>query len=318
MTRTIGEIFAFILLIGSMIIIPILIYAYAPWKSTDGRRVIYLTAVAEKGIWTEDKVNSFNSAWKDFSAAHIVITKGEEVLFRLTSADVTHTFYIPELNLGPIVVEAGYTYDIIFKADTSGTFTYYCTTVCGQCHFYMQGILTVVDDGEVPVNITLLTGEQQLASLTKHEDEQELNASNFIVFGKNIFEEKGCITCHGKNGSGGVKNPYYVNKEVPPLNNLASTLKIDWPEDGDVIINLLKNNADLYSLEDSEPIENYSRFLAQYKSIIKKIMVGADTLQTVQPDSPQPPLFMPAWEHRLSEEEANTIIAYMITLNNWE
>lgn len=317
MTRTIGEIFSFILLIASMIIIPILIYAYAPWKSSDERKVIYLTAVAEKGIWTEDRVNSFNSAWKDFSAAHVVLTKGEEVLFRFTSADVTHTFYIPELNFGPIVVEAGYTYDVPFIADTSGIFTYYCTTVCGHCHFYMQGLLTVVEEGELK-DTTLLAGEQQMACIMKHEDEKKISGDNFIISGKNIFEENGCSTCHGENGRGGVKNPYYVNKDVPTLNNLASTLKIDWPEDGDIIINLLEKNADLYSLEDSEPIENYSRFLAQYKSIISKIMVGADSLQTVKPGNPQPPLVMPAWEHRLSAEEVNAVIAYLITQNDWD
>lgn len=317
MTRTIGEIIAFILLIGSMIIIPIMIYAYAPWNSSDKQKVIYLTAVAETGVWTAEKVNSFNSGWKDFSAAHVILKKGEEVLFRFTSADVTHTFYIPELNLGPIVVEAGYTYDVPFTADSAGTFTYYCTTVCGHCHFYMQGILTVLDEGEVP-STNSSASKQQMACLIDHNEKKEIPINNFIVSGKNIFEEKGCITCHGENGRGGIKNPFYVNKEVPALNNLASTLKIDWPEDGDVIINLLEQNIDLYGLEDSEPIENYGRFLAQYKSIINKIMVGADSLQTVQPGSPQPPLVMPAWEHRLSEKEINSVIAYLITLNTWE
>lgn len=315
--RKLGEIFAFILLIGSMIIVPILIYAYAPWKSSNEQKVIYLTAVAKKGVWTDERVNSFNFRNKDLSAAHIVLTKGEEVLFRFTSADVTHSFYIPELDLGPIVVEAGYTYDVPFKADTTGTFTYYCTTVCGHCHFYMQGVLTVIDEGEIP-DTTSMAGNQQMACLMNHESNKEISESNFIISGKNIFEEKGCISCHGKNGQGGVKNPYYVKNEVPSLNNLASTLKIDWPEDGDAIIYLLEKNADFQSLEDSEPIENYSRFLAQYNSIINKIMVGADSLQTVLPENPQPPLVMPAWEHHLSKKEINAVIAYMITLNDWE
>lgn len=317
MKKSIGEIIAFVLLIGSLIIIPIMIYASAPWKSSDDQKVIYLTAVANKGVWTDQKVNSLNAAWKDFSAAHIVLTKGEEILFRLTSADVTHSFYIPELNLGPIIVEAGHTYDVPFKADSSGTFTYYCTTACGDCHFYMQGLLSVVEEGELP-DTTSLDGKQEMACLMIHEDDKQNIASNFITKGKNIFKAEGCITCHGENGKGGVNNPFYVNKEVPTLNNLASTLKIDWPEDGDIIIKLLENNADLFSLEDSEPIDNYGRFLAQYQSILSKIMVGADTLQTIQPGSPQPPLVMPAWQHRITQEEVNAVMAYMISLNDWD
>lgn len=294
-----------------------MIYAAAPWKSSDDQKVIYLTAVANKGVWTDQKVNSLNAAWKDFSAAHVVLTKGEEVLFRLTSADVTHSFYIPELNLGPIIVEAGHTYDVLFTADSSGTFTYYCTTACGDCHFYMQGILTVIEEGEL-IDTQDLASMPVMNCIMIHEDDEKEIPEGFIATGKAIFETEGCMTCHGENGKGGINNPFYVNKEVPTLNNLASTLKIDWPEDGDIIIKLLENNADLFSLEDSEPIDNYSRFLAQYKSILSKIMIGADTLQTIQPGSPQPPQVMPAWEHRISKEEVNAVMAFMISLNDWD
>lgn len=317
MKKKLGEIFAFILLIGSLIAVTVLIYINAPWKSSVEKRVILLTAVANNGVWTTQRVNSINFGYSSYTAANIILEKGEEVVIRLTSADVTHTFYMPELNIGPIEVKAGHIYDIAFKADQSGTFTYYCTTVCGHCHFYMQGHIKILEDGE-SVDVASTTEDQIIACELDHKTVAKIIDNAFIALGKNLYEDKGCITCHGVEGKGGVKNPYYVNNEVPNLNILASTLKIDWPEDAEVVIDLLKNNTDLNSLEDSDVIGNYNRFLAQYNSTISKIINGADSLQTKDPIDPMPPLNMPAWEHHLSEEEMNSIISYLITLYDWD
>ena len=107
--------------------------------------MINITAVAAQGIFTEDVVNGWNNWYKTFKRANIILTKGEKVILRFTSVDVTHTFYVPEVGLGPIVVEAGHIYDVPFTANIAGKFTYYCTSVCGHCHNYMRGNFSVIE-----------------------------------------------------------------------------------------------------------------------------------------------------------------------------
>lgn len=313
MRKLLFEIIAAVLVISTLILVPILLDANGPWNNKEGMRVIHLTALSEGGIWTDEEVSSLNYGYKEFRKANPILRVGEKIILRLSSADVVHTFYVPELNIGPIEVNAGEVKEIILEPDSVGNFIYYCTTVCGDCHFYMQGTLTVLGPGEE-------FGLEKDFVLNDDCDTHDLHtkSSSFIEFGKSLFEEKGCVTCHGENGIGGINNPNYVNKNVPELNTLADKLKIYWEDDAKVIIDLLENNTDLYKLEDDPPIKRFNRFLAQYESIINKINDGALDLQKLKPDGPTPPLFMPSWEHHLDERERDAIIAYLIEQYPWE
>ncbi len=71
-------------------------------------------------------------------------------------------------------------------------------------------------------------------------------------------------------------------------------------------------------MEDNPPIENYSRFLAQYHSMLDKVKNGALKLQTLNPDGPLPPLYMPAWEYILSDTEIDAVLAYLIKQLDWD
>lgn len=320
MNKKIIEIVAAFSLLLVLVGTPLVIYYFSPWNNHSKIRVINLTAVNAQGIWTEEKVDGTNYWFKKFNKAKIVLTKGEKVIFRFTSVDVSHSFYVPKLKIGPVFVDAGHLYDVPYTADTTGSFTYYCTTVCGHCHFYMQGQMVIyqnknhsdkiiAEQTSLPAYCEISNNEEILKEIVKNE---------FLLTGEKIYNSKGCFTCHGTNGIGNVINPFYAKKTVPDHNTLATKLKILSKDDADIIIKLLKKNINLDSLEDNPPIENYSRFLAQYKSIITKIKVGAPKLQTVSPYDPQPPLIMPSWEFYVSDQERNAIIAYLISLNNWE
>ncbi len=315
MRKHIAEISASILVISVLVFVPLLIYANGPWQNQNELRVIHLTALSEGGIWTDEEVTGLNYWNTDFRKAHIILNENEEVLFKLSSADVTHTFYIPELNLGPVIVEAGHTVEVTFKPEKIGEYIYYCTTVCGECHFYMQGDVVVLAAGEKSESIT---------SEVKHDEDicmqhdTHLMSASILDQGKNIFEEKGCITCHGSGGQGGILNPNYVNKFVPQLDDIAEKLKIYWEEDAEIIINLMESGVNLYELEDDPPIDNFNRFLAQYESIINKIHDGAPDLQKLDPEGPIPPLYMPSWKMHLSEKEINAVLAYLINEFSWD
>lgn len=313
MSIRIKEYSAVIITLVVLIGLPLIIFHFAPWKAQDDRRVIHLTARMDGGIWTADKVNGLNYWWKDFTSSTLILETGKEVILRLSSSDVTHSFYIPELYPEPVIVKAGYTKEIYLRPQTEGEFTYYCITVCGECHYSMQGTIRVVAN----MDENDLVFEHDNHVFCDHPDPLQIY-TNTRARGKFLYENKGCITCHGQNGRGGISNPNYVNLHVPALNTIAEGMKLYWQEDADTIIYLLEQNADMDALTANPPIEGYNRFLAQFNSYREKIISGAPQLQKLEREGFEPPLIMPSWEHQLSNDDLNAVLAYLISEFPWE
>ncbi|MCP5108456.1 MAG: 4Fe-4S binding protein, partial [bacterium] len=72
----------------------------------------------------------------------IEIKKGEKVLLKLTSEDVTHGFFLDGYEL-EFFVNPGETRQVMLKADKEGKFMFRCSTTCGVFHPYMVGYLKV-------------------------------------------------------------------------------------------------------------------------------------------------------------------------------
>ncbi len=110
-----------------------------------GARIIKLTALATDGVWTAESVSGVNYWRKHFSATpEIQVKQGEEVVLRLASADVLHSFAIPLLHIGPIDVPAGEVRVIEFKAEQPGTLVFLCWQVCSPVHEKLRGKIVVL------------------------------------------------------------------------------------------------------------------------------------------------------------------------------
>jgi mono/diheme cytochrome c family protein/plastocyanin len=312
MKKGLREFLATVVTIALLIALPVVIFQNRPGVTKGATPVVRLTGVMKDGVWTDEDVNGLNYWWKTFRPATSVLRQGEEVLLRLSSSDGTHSFYVPELNLGPIQVVSGHTVDVRLRADKPGSYTYYCTLVCGDRHYFMRGTIRV------------LAANEQIASYVEPAElpypfyDPPKSFSSAAERGKYLYKRKGCVTCHGEDGKGGVYNPNYVSKFVPRLDNLADKMKIYSEEDAEMIMKLLESNTDLESLEDDPPVDGYSRFLAQHHSVQNKILNGSPLLQMLNPDGPKPPLTMPAWEEQLSTEDINAILVYLISQFPWE
>jgi plastocyanin len=309
------EIIGLILLIVILIGVPYLVVSNSPWNNTrENSRIVFLTAVAKDGVWTNEIVTNSNYWNRKFQKANLSFQKNEKVLFRLTSMDVTHTFYVPELNIGPIEVKPGKLYEITHVFSKTGKFVYYCTTVCGNCHFYMQGNIYVNSDNSQEINETFtLDGDITTCGIYNNVSSND----SFIEKGEILFISKGCVTCHGIGGEGGIHNPNYINTYIPQINDLAEKMYIYWEEDANTIISLLEDGEDLEKQLEDPPFRRYNRFYAQYESIMNKILDGASDLQKKNVEGPNPPLYMPSWRNHLTDNEINSIIAYLIVLNDW-
>jgi cytochrome c oxidase subunit 2 len=77
-----------------------------------------------------------------FTPDHVVLKKGEPVILRLTSEDVTHGFFVRPLKVDELI-EPGKTVDVKVTPEQTGTFSVICHHFCGAGHGNMKMSITV-------------------------------------------------------------------------------------------------------------------------------------------------------------------------------
>jgi heme/copper-type cytochrome/quinol oxidase subunit 2 len=112
-------------------------------------RQFTLTGHAERG-WIIGEVPAYQavSFWKQqgqpIEKPVIEVSKGDRVVFKLTSSDVVHGFSLKDFEVYLTDgIEPGKTTYVTFTADKAGTFTFSCNAICGEMHQNMQGTLVV-------------------------------------------------------------------------------------------------------------------------------------------------------------------------------
>ena len=95
--------------------------------------------------------------------------------------------------------------------------------------------------------------------------------------GRTVFEKSGCFVCHGNEGSGGVRNRNAATEEHIP--------KLTYVSRG---------------------------YTAQ--TLKERIFRGSIEVKKLDPKSFTPPVSMPRFRDRISEEEANDLVAYLKSL----
>jgi cytochrome c oxidase subunit 2 len=126
------------------------------------------------------------------TANELHLPVGVPVRLRVTSADVIHSFWVPELNR-KIDMIPGRTNEIALQADRVGVYRGQCAEFCGVQHANM-GILVVV---EAKTRFDAWTrAQRQPAQSPKTQEEVE---------GQQILLGSACVYCHriaGTNASG--------------------------------------------------------------------------------------------------------------------
>ena len=121
-----------------------------PAALTPDAREFTLTGHAQKGwVLGEVQANDIISLWQTEGPAEkpvIEVSKGDQVVIKLRSADVTHGFSLKPFGIYiPQGIQPGRTVYVSFKADKVGTFIFMCNVFCGDIHQHMEGKLVVKD-----------------------------------------------------------------------------------------------------------------------------------------------------------------------------
>lgn len=119
-----------------------------PTQIPPGAKIFTLTGNANAG-WIKGEVHAYEMISRKGRLLQtrkpvIAVNKGDLVVLRLRSSDVTHGFSLKAFGIylaGGI--KPGKTVFVSFKADKTGSFLFSCNTFCGSIHPQMQGILLV-------------------------------------------------------------------------------------------------------------------------------------------------------------------------------
>jgi heme/copper-type cytochrome/quinol oxidase subunit 2 len=148
-----------ILLISIVIGLPFGIRAYdrhlEPIQVNVETMEFTLTGHAGKGwVLGEVRANDIVSLWRDDGPPVkpvIEVFKGDRVLLKLRSADVTHGFSLKAFGIYVAQgIQPGKTVYRSFTADKVGRFIFMCTVFCGDIHQHMEGMLIVRDKTSAP------------------------------------------------------------------------------------------------------------------------------------------------------------------------
>jgi cytochrome c oxidase subunit II len=118
------------------------------------------------------------------TANEIHIPVDTRVLVSSTTADVIHSFWVPELNR-KIDMIPGYTGRIVLDADRAGVFRGQCSEYCGLQHAHMA--VTVVAEPKPAFRRWLAANSRPAASTSSA--------------GEQVFMHSGCADCHQIRGT---------------------------------------------------------------------------------------------------------------------
>jgi len=127
----------------------------------------------------------------------IVLPVGKKIRFVLTSNDVIHAWWVPQLAVKKDAVP-GYIREMWTKIDEPGTYRGQCAELCGKDHGFMPIVVEAVsqEDFNKWVSVQKDKAVSAAASSNKTWSKAEL-----IKQGEKIYQ-KTCAACHGATGAG--------------------------------------------------------------------------------------------------------------------
>lgn len=125
------------------------------------------------------------------SSDTLYLPKNQQVVLRLHSQDVIHSFFVPEFRIKQDVLPGGeeFVRELRITPTVEGTFKVRCAEICGRLHYDMQADVMVMDGSEFDAWLA--------------ENSSGCNLSD-PECGQRWAQTYGCTVCHSINGDEGV------------------------------------------------------------------------------------------------------------------
>lgn len=141
------------------------------------------------------EVTGFQFGWRfDYpehgvSSSELYLPRGRQILFKITSTDVIHSFWVPEFRIKQDAVPGRWT-ELRVTPTEVGDYRIRCAELCGYAHTTMYAPVVVVEPDEFEA---WLTGQA-----VERPPSEDLSPAEL---GAQLVEEQGCLSCHSLDGS---------------------------------------------------------------------------------------------------------------------
>ena len=181
-------------------------YAVAPGEAME------ISVTAKQWLWQFE----YPDGSRTINDIHVPVNK--PVKFTMTSEDVLHDFFVPDMRVKHDIIPGRYT-QIWFTPTVLGKHNFTCAEYCGKDHSGMKGMLTVDNDADFAK--WMETGGTEWEDYFNGKDPKKTPAD----WGKITYERVGCNSCHTVDGTKS-KGPSWkgVYGSMVELNNGTSVL----------------------------------------------------------------------------------------------
>jgi cytochrome c oxidase subunit II len=129
------------------------------------------------------------------------VPAGRPVRLLITSRDVIHSFFVPELRVKQDALPGRYT-QTWFNADRPGRYQVFCAEYCGLSHSGMLAELVVMPADEFDAWLAEQRRSPALAQdAAATPGEVILPGSSILEQGRAVAVQQGCLKCHSIDGS---------------------------------------------------------------------------------------------------------------------
>ncbi|MCB1259805.1 MAG: cytochrome c oxidase subunit II [Acidimicrobiales bacterium] len=184
-----------------------------------GPETLEVRVIGQQWWWSYEYDLDQDGNFDDLVTANeLVVPTGRDVNLRITSNDVIHSYWIPELN-GKKDAVPGQINDWALRADEVGTYLGTCTEFCGLSHANMRMLVRSVSPDDFDAWVE---GQQREAV--------EPAEGSLAAEGKKVFEAQLCSSCHLIRGVNEAKvedpekgvDAQLVSGNAPDLTHFAS------------------------------------------------------------------------------------------------
>lgn len=127
----------------------------------------------------------------------MVIPVNKKVRFLLTSADVIHSWWVPDFAVKKDAVP-GFINESWVIAEETGIYRGQCTELCGQDHGFMPVVVKVVEEDEYAA---WFEEKQAAAAAIAELASQDWSLEQLVEQGQTVYTTF-CMACHQQNGQG--------------------------------------------------------------------------------------------------------------------
>ena len=176
----------------------------APPASPDGNQPLVINVIGKQWWWEfQYPENALGNGQPLTTANELVIPTGRTVYLSITSDNVIHSFWIPQL-MGKIDAMPNHDNRIWFTAEEPGQYWGQCAEYCGIQHAQMR------------MNVIAMTPTDYQAWVTRSSRPAD-PVTDIAKEGAEAFTANGCAGCHTIDG-----NPTAIGKIGPNLSHFGS------------------------------------------------------------------------------------------------